>query len=58
MDTLKTKTIFAYNLGFKDGLNTGEEKNPFEDGELKRAYIDGYTSGVTEYCHAEHPEDY
>jgi len=40
----------AFNLGFKDGLNTGEEKNPFEDGQLFRAYRNGYESGVNEYC--------
>ena len=43
----------AFNLGFKDGLNTGEEKNPFEDGKLFRAYRNGYESGVNEYCHRE-----
>lgn len=62
MNTLKTKTISAYNLGFKDGLNTGEEKNPFEDGELYIAYRNGYDSGVTEYCNQQEqgtqPEDY
>ena len=57
MDTLEITTISAYESGFKDGLNTGEENNPFEDGELYRAYRDGYSSGVTEYCHAAHPED-
>lgn len=48
----------AFNLGFKDGLNTGEEKNPFEDSRLFWAYRSGYDSGVTEYCYQAHPEDY
>ena len=49
---------FAFNMGFKDGLNTGEENNPFEDSELFWAYRSGYDSGVAEYCHQAHPEDY
>ena len=44
----------AYDAGFKDGLNTGEENSPFEDGDLKRAYRDGYSNGVTEYCEKNH----
>jgi len=57
MDTLEITTITAYKSGFRAGFNTGEENNPFEDGELYRAYRDGYSSGVTEYCHTAHPED-
>ena len=57
MDTLEITTISAYESGFKDGLNTGEENNPFEDGELYNAYRDGYSSGVTEYCRTAHPKD-
>ena len=53
----KHTTKDAFNLGFKDGLNTGEEKNPFEDGELFRAYVSGYAQGVTEYYHQAHSED-
>jgi hypothetical protein len=44
----------AYDAGFKDGLNTGEENSLFEDGDLKRAYRDGYTNGVREYCEKNH----
>ena len=45
-------------MGFKDGLNTGEEKNPFEDSELFLAYRSGYDLGVKEYCYQAHSEDY
>tara|TARA_E500000318_G_C3379236_1_gene141561 strand:+ start:328 stop:510 length:183 start_codon:yes stop_codon:yes gene_type:complete len=58
MNTLETNTKAAYESGFKDGFNTGEENNPFEDGELYRAYRDGYSSGVTEYCFLAHPKEW
>ena len=58
MITPETNTTSAYELGFKDGLNTGEKNNPFEDGELYRAYRDGFYAGVTEYCFLAHPEEW
>lgn len=50
---MKHEVNDAFNLGFKDGLNAGEENNPFEDEQLSMAYLHGYESGVNEYCHRE-----
>jgi hypothetical protein len=48
----------AYNLGFRDGLEFGYEKNnKYKRDKERHLYKIGYDAGVHAYCQYNHPED-
>lgn len=55
---MNTEFCYAYAVGYYDGRVHGEENNPYDGNDERRAYYKhGYEAGVADYCREAHPEE-